>query len=582
MRPGCRKKAECVGPSTYDPGMLLEQLPFNLAVDDPAQTVQSPPVDANFGEVFTRRWVVDLILDLCGYTVDKDLAAMRLVDPACGDGAFVLPVLDRLIESARLSGRQLTDLRPAVRGFDLQLQHVQSVRGAIVERLCQESLPVVEAEAIADSWIGHGDFLRTWHQPESVDFVVGNPPYIRPEDVSEKLMAEYRATCRTMSGRADVYVGFFELGLRLLAKNGVLGFICADRWMRNAYGARLRELISARFSMDLVIEMHDVDAFAEKVSAYPAITIIRHAAQGSPVIASATVDFNPLAARELIEWVIAEVDMVSHTLVDGTRIGRVDSWFDGPSSWPTGSPARLKLLKRLERDFAPIETERTRVGIGVATGADAVFVVDQVDAVEQDRLIPLVMTSDITSGEVRWQGRYLVNPWSADGKLVELASFPRLSSYLERHGAELRRRYVSRKNGETWYRTIDPVHAWLIDRPKLLFPDMKMESHPVLDHGGHYPHHNLYYITSDEWDVEVLGGLLLSKVAQFFIESYGVRMRGGTLRFQAQYLRRIRVPDPKAMTEPVAEALRAAFRRRDSEAATVVALELYDIAELPD
>ncbi len=48
-RPLGREKAECVGPSTYDPGMLLEQLPFDLAVDDAAQTMQSPPIDANFG-----------------------------------------------------------------------------------------------------------------------------------------------------------------------------------------------------------------------------------------------------------------------------------------------------------------------------------------------------------------------------------------------------------------------------------------------------------------------------------------------------------------------------------------------------
>ena len=71
---------------------------------------------------------------------------------------------------------------------------------------------------------------------------------------------------------------------------------------------------------------------------------------------------------------------------------------------------------------------------------------------------------------------------------------------------------------------------------------------PVLDRGETYPHHNLYFIQSDEWDLEVLGGLLMSAVGQFFVESYGVRMRGGYLRFQAQYLRRIRVPSPKALS----------------------------------
>jgi adenine-specific DNA-methyltransferase len=49
----------------------------------------------------------------------------------------------------------------------------------------------------------------------------------------------------------------------------------------------------------------------------------------------------------------------------------------------------------------------------------------------------------------------------------------------------------------------------------------------VLDNGETYPHHNLYFIQSDDWDLEVLGGLLMSTIGQFFVESYGVRMRGG-------------------------------------------------------
>ena len=59
---------------------------------------------ATFGEVFTRRWVVDLILDLVGYTPDRDLASMVLVEPSCGSGAFLGPVVERLIESARAHG----------------------------------------------------------------------------------------------------------------------------------------------------------------------------------------------------------------------------------------------------------------------------------------------------------------------------------------------------------------------------------------------------------------------------------------------------------------------------------------------
>ena len=90
-----------------------------------------------------------------------------------------------------------------------------------------------------------------------------------------------------MQGRADIYVGFFERGLQLLRPQGRLGFICADRWMHNQYGAQLRKLISSSFAVESVVTMHDVDAFEQDVSAYPAITVIRSDRQGCVSVAEA-------------------------------------------------------------------------------------------------------------------------------------------------------------------------------------------------------------------------------------------------------------------------------------------------------
>ena len=107
------------------------------------------------------------------------------------------------------------------------------------------------------------------------------------------------------------------------------------------------------------------------------------------------------------------------------------------------------------------------------------------------------------------------------------------------------------------------THA-LTDKPKLYIADIKNILDPVLDTGETYPHHNLYFIQSDVWNLEVLGGLLISAIGQFFVASYGVRMRGGYFRFQAQYLRRIRVPDPKTLTKAQANALVKAFRNSNT------------------
>jgi len=255
----------------------------------------------------------------------------------------------------------------------------------------------------------------------------------------------------------------------------------------------------------------------------------------------------------------------------------IDCWFEGSDPWPRGSPWRLATLRHLEKTLPTLEDgNRTKVGIGVATGCDRVFITKKADLVESSRLLPLAMPADTLTGILHWSGHYLVDPWDGNG-LVRLADFPRLGTYLERHRAVLSQRHTAKKNPHGWYRTIDRVTHSITSQPKLLIPDIKNVFNPVYDKGEFYPHHNLYFICSEDWDLEVLGGILLSVVGQFFIEAYGVRMRGGYLRFQAQYLRRIRVPRRWDMGSAQTEKLVQAFRNRDRALASEVALEIYEI-----
>ncbi|MEV0380513.1 Eco57I restriction-modification methylase domain-containing protein [Nonomuraea sp. NPDC050643] len=532
------------------------------------------------GEVFTHRWVVEAILDLVGYTSDKDLATLRIVEPACGSGAFLGAIAERLSASCRARGRTLLQAIDAIEAFDLLEHNVQESRELLTQQLVEARWPAPDVDKVVCSWINQGDYLlRAQHTP--ADFVVGNPPYIRLEDVPDIRMARYRAACSTMGGRADIYIGFYEKGLRSLKPGGRLGFICADRWMRNQYGQKLRQLVTRSYSMDVSLIMHDVDAFHEQVSAYPAITVIRNGRQGPAIAADTTQGFGASEAQEFVAWSRSRQTRVRRPTYHAARLPH---WFPGESSWPAASPARLAMLEDLSDRFRLLEDETTgtRVGIGVATGADKIFVTYDEDLVETERLLPLAMVRDTTNGVLDWGGAYLVNPWGPQGELVDLARYPKLARYLTHHAHGLKKRYVAVKQPDRWYKTIDKVDNTLTGRAKLLLPDMKLTIHPVLDPGGMYPHHNLYYIVSSAWDLRVLGGLLLSKVAQAFVEAYAVKMRGGTLRFQAQYLRKIRVPDPAELHAEISAALADAFDRRDVEAATKAAILAYGLTELPD
>lgn len=525
------------------------------------------------GEVFTRRWVVELILDLSGFTADRDLGGMVAVEPSCGSGAFLAPMTERLIESCRVHRRRLGDIRTALRAFDLLPVNAELAQKTVAGALIEAGMDDVEAKSIATDCVQCGDFLLAPHGEDVADFVLGNPPYIRLEDVPSARSAAYRRACPTMRGRSDIFVGFIEMGLRILKPDGVLGFIVADRWMHNQYGADLRRLVSSSYAVEAVVSMHDVDAFEESVSAYPAVTVIRRRDQGPALVANASKAFGEPQARSLVTWASSGRKSVSTKAVSAVKLPK---WFDSELSWPSGNPANLELVADLERRLPLLEDTATgtRVGIGVASGADSVYLTRDTKLVESDRLLPLLTTGDTVTGTARWSGTHLVNPWE-NGRLVDLEDYPRLGNYLDDRAADVRGRHVAQKNPRSWYRTIDRVEPGLLEREKLVIPDLKAFIQPVLDRGETYPHHGLYFITSDEWDLEVLGGLLLSDIAELFVATYCVKMRGGCYRFQAQYLRRIRVPELASVDKRDRVELRRAFATRDRERASRVARRLY-------
>jgi hypothetical protein len=517
-----------------------------------------------------------VLLDLTGYRADKDLGALTLCEPSVGAGAFLVPIVERLIDSAARHGRDLSTLTGALRCFDLQAHNVEFCRSQVTALLEAAGCPTSVAADLADAWVVEADFLLD-DQQLTADVVVGNPPYIRLEDLDPEVSDEYRRRWPTMAGRADIYVGFYERCLAMLRPGGQLGFICADRWMRNQYGSRLRALVADRYAMDAVWVMHDVDAFEEQVSAYPAITVLRNGPQGKAIVVSTDGAFDGPAAHELARWSNdGTEDEASGT---GYQAHRLPHWFPGDEMWPAGNPDRLALIEVLNDKFGLLQDPATgtRIGIGVATGADRTYVIDDPSGIEPDRALRLAVGRDLRSGTFEWGGNFLANPWTVDGKLVDLDDYPLLRQHLETAGEQLRGRHTAKKSPANWHRTIDKVNHDLIDRPKLLFRDLGAVANPVLEPGGFYPHHNLYFLVSDTWDLEVLGGLLLSRIAQAFIEAYGVRMRGGTLRFQAQYLKRIRVPHPTDVDPSTADALRVAFRARDADAATTAAATAYGI-----
>lgn len=557
------------------------------AVETPAALTPKPPkIHHGYAEqasetegsdvVITKSHVVNLILDLAGYTADRNLAEMRLLEPSCGHGTFLAPAVERLLKSAQAHGKKPAELEGAIVAYALDASHAARSKKTIVKVLKQKGVAARTADKLAAAWIHQEDFLRApVHGP--FDAVVGNPPYLRIEQLSQALQEEYRKLFSSLYDRADLYVAFIEKSLGLLGPEGILSFICADRWILNKYGAPLRKTLTEKFRMRAYVDLHNAAPFESEVIAYPSIFAISPGKTENVFVGRMET-----ASPAECEAIVKAIANPAAKQPAGITMAVYTSWFEGDAPWVLGSPAHLEVLRALESKFSPIEeVGPTRIGIGVATGSDKVYIVNEDADVEKDRLVPMVMRDDIVDGEIKNAKRYVINTFREDGGVIDLKDYPKLAHYFESHGEELRKRHVAQKNPATWYRTIDRVYPALVKLPKLLIPDIASSNTIVYDEGHYHPHHNLYFMTSEAWDLEVLGGLLSSKVALFFVWSYAVKMRGGYLRFQAQYLRRIRLPAPADIPAKLAAQIKAAFRKRDFVKLDELSLKVYGLSELP-
>lgn len=490
------------------------------------------------GAIFTRPEVVDFMLDLVGYTAGRPLWQLRLLEPSFGGGEFLLRAVERLLQAAQTAEIAANELAPAIRAVELHSDTFHQTREKLSKLLQDHQVPAATISMLLEAWLKNADFLLEADR-DAFDFVIGNPPYVRQELIPSDLLAEYRLRYKTLYDRADLYVPFIEKSLNLLKNDGQMCFICSDRWMKNRYGGPLRALISSGYSLRYYVDMVGTDAFQSEVTAYPAITVIQRGKSDEKPLLAHRPEVSSESLNQLHQLFTGPV-----TNYNGT-VSMLAASPHGDEPWLLESDAQpsLELVRRLEAAFPTLEEAGCSVGIGVATGADKVFIApyDELD-VEDERKLPLVTTKDILAGEVRWKGLGVVNPFEEDGTLADFSAYPRFASYINRHREVLQKRHCAQKANGSWYRTIDRITPSLSARQKLLVPDIKGEANIVLEKGQLYPHHNLYFITSAHWSLEALQRILQSGIARLFVRAYSTKMRGGCLRFQAQYLRRIRLP----------------------------------------
>ena len=436
------------------------------------------------GFVPTPEPVVDLMVERL-FRRRPPTPDATLLDPGCGEGLFIAGV-------TRWCDRNQQPL-PRIRGVESDPRHA----AVAIERFA----------GVQEIKIREADFLSP--SDERFDYVIGNPPYVPITDLTTAEREAYRRVYKTAKGRFDLYLLFFEQALSLLKPGGRLVFITPEKFLYVETARPLRSMLR-RFRVDELCFLNE-QTFGDLVT-YPLVSTITSAAPS-------------LTTR------------VVHR--DGRKtLTRLD---EGGASW---LPAILGVCD--ESNELTLVDLCTRISCGVATGADAVFVVR--DAELDPRLRgfarPTIAGRQITPGKPIKLVHSLLVPYAEDGRLLPQRRLGQLGSYLSdpaRRGRLLARTCVARK---PWYAFHENPPMADVLRPKLLCKDISATPFFVLDRAGRIiPRHSVYYAVPANPDcLDDLAQYLNATPAQQWLRDHCQRAASGFLRLQSHVLKRLPLP----------------------------------------
>lgn len=479
--------------------------------------------------VYTRSEVVRAALDRIGWTGTADLRSRQLLEPAAGDGAFLIPAVERLVESARRHGFCTeAQLMKRVVAYEFEARTAIALGARVRRCLIASGLTVSLSNRLAKTWVRCEDFLTSSVSSGFTD-IVGNPPYMRWSKLPKGLREAYQTVLPPYAAKGDLCLGFVSKSVDLLAsQKGRIAFLCSDRWLKCAYAERARRAIRQRVRIASHVEAHGLPVFAgtRKVMAYAALTVMDTHVEGGGQVSK------PNAFAAFLRDVRQPPRPKGR--VTACRLLREEG-----GALVTDAATGELLAAVIER-HPKVGDAGISVRCGMALGCAAAFIVEPDSTIEPERLVPFVRSQDIARDGTTTAAKLLANVWSEDGKLIELKNWPRLAAHLARWRKQLSQRACV--GGATpWYRTIDHLHS---DRSadRIFVAGMARQSRVATAKLGDQPSNALYVLETRQWPTSALFALLRSGFLDLFAAGLAPTFSGASRRFDGNVLRQVRIP----------------------------------------
>ena len=523
------------------------------------------------------------------------LQGVRVLDPACGSGAFLVAAFDVLAEEYNRCNREIeaatgqpgvfdvdqTVLQHNLFGVDLNRESVETTKLSLWLKTARRdrSLTYLDgnvqvgnsvvndpaAAPLAFDWsTGRqaGDALdpdadtqaaaidARWR--DGFDAVIGNPPYVRQEWISEikpHLAQHYKA----WHGMADLFVYFFERGLGVLKPEGRLGFIVANKWLKAGYAEPLRGLLVEGCVVEEVLDFGHAPVFPD-ADAFPSVVILQKRPPGAAPPQDAQVRAAQPPREELRDDALPELIERFHVFVPQARLTA--------APWSLEPPEIAALMERLRERGVPLrEVTGGRPLYGIKTGLNLAYLIDgetkerlcAEDPKSSEVIYPYLRGEDLERWVPTTSGRHMIVlpsssdrawPWAhlngAEAEAVFAAELPVIHRHMKAHEAALKKRS---DQGRNWWELRSCAYYESFNSTRISYTDITWRPSACLIGPGVYINNTSYCIPGEHpWLLAVLN----SAVMWSYLWRHAQHGKDEALRLISGFMETLPIPTPSA------------------------------------
>ncbi len=534
----------------------------------------SPENKSRNGITFTPKSVCDAMVRLAMGRLQGDLAHVRVLDPCCGGGMFLLAAARHL---QRQTGRKLSEiLRMNVFGLELVRENAELSRkvlrtACLVEEpeLTEVTVHIHCVDALKCDWIRefHGAF----------DLIIGNPPYVNPHDLPKEVAAFLKRQFHTTSvGTTNIFYAFIEHGMSFLRVFGKMCYIVPNNFMSISASRGLRHFLVDNSYLELLVDFTDNMLFAP-VRTYNAIILLGLGSKGH-------LDYVRVPRQEQA----MELDSLLERQT--TRISY--SCLDHDHRWVLSTAEEREVIERIEGQFLSI---KSCIRTGIATLRDDCYLIDLIEKgryyklidgtryeIEPALLKPIYKISEIDVGRpLSASRRYILFPYVQRGgqrcRLLEEEEFrqcyPGGYACLKAQKATLNSRDRGKPNAAGWY-AYGRTQGLNFHGDKIFYPTFSALPKFQVAHDETALFCNGYAIFEHEQlPLDILCKILNSSIMDFYVRHTSYPIEGGYMCYQKKYIERFSIP---FLNEKEKEYLRAENNRESIDCFLV---DKYGIAK---